>query len=78
LALLRDYVDGELQGDTRLRLEAHLRECKPCEDFVATYAATGALCRKALARQMPETVAAKLRAFLQVEIGHAAKSPTSK
>jgi hypothetical protein len=27
---------------------------------------------------MPETVAAKLRAFLQVEIGHAAKSPTSK
>lgn len=29
-ALLSDYVDGELNSDTREDLDAHLQSCEPC------------------------------------------------
>ena len=69
LDLLTDYVDGNLDAEVQRALDAHLGACSPCEDFVATYKATSSLCRKALARAMPESVAEKLRTFLRAEIG---------
>jgi len=68
LDLLTDYVDGELPSDLQGRLEEHFGDCQPCEDFVATYRATSSVCRKVLARTMPESVAARLRSFLRSEI----------
>lgn len=67
--LLLDYSDDALSGDVKSKLEAHLRGCSPCEDFLATYRATSSLCRKAMATRMPESVANKLREFLRTEIG---------
>jgi anti-sigma factor RsiW len=67
--LLADYVDGALSADLTSKLEEHIGGCQPCEDFLSTYRATTSVCRKAMARAMPATVATKLHAFLRQEIG---------
>jgi len=66
--LLLDYVDGELPVEMRARLEVHMGECEPCDQFLKTYKATPGLCRKALAAKMPESVAKKLGDFLRLEM----------
>ncbi len=71
--LLLEYLDGELNTELKARLEQHLDGCSPCEDFLKSYQATPALCRKALAREMPREVAAKLTDFLRSEMAKAAK-----
>ena len=38
LAMLGDYVDGDLPGADRARVDAHLRECTVCERFGGRYA----------------------------------------
>lgn len=68
LDLLVDYVDGQLSDDLKARLESHFHDCQPCEDFLATYKATTSVCRQALERTMPESVAAKLHAFIRGEL----------
>ena len=67
--LLADYVDGALPADLKSRLEEHFGGCQPCEDFLSTYRATTSVCRKVMARAIPESVAKKLHAFLRHEIG---------
>lgn len=66
--LLADYVDGALPAHLREKLEAHFGGCQPCEDFLSTYRATTSVCRRVLARAMPDSVATKLHAFLRHEI----------
>lgn len=68
IAMMLEYLDGELQVDLRRRLEEHLGGCTPCEDFLASYRATPGICRKALAAKMPEAVALKLTEFLRTEM----------
>lgn len=69
--LLLDLVEGELPVETKSRLEAHLTDCQPCEDFLKTYQATPSLCRRSMAKKMPESVSLKLHEFLRSEIGKA-------
>ena len=57
-------------------LQEHLDGCPPCVDFVRTYRATPGLCRKALAKPMPQEVAEKLNAFLRAKI-KTAREPRS-
>ena len=71
--LLLEYLDGELTPELREKLEEHLGGCSPCEDFLKSYRATPGLCRKALARDVPREVAAKLTDFLRREMGKAGK-----
>ena len=71
--LLLEYLDGELTPELREKLEEHLGGCSPCEDFLKSYRATPGLCRKALARDVPREVAAKLTDFLSREMGKAGK-----
>lgn len=66
--LLLEYLDGELDAELRVKLEAHLGGCSPCEDFLKSYSATPGLCRKALVRDMPQEVANKLTEFLRLEM----------
>lgn len=66
--LLLEYLEGELPPELRAKLEEHLGGCSPCEDFLKTYRATPGLCRKALAREVPEEVAESLNAFLRREL----------
>jgi len=71
--LLLEYLDGELTPELREKLEEHLGGCSPCEDFLKSYRATPGLCRKALAREVPREVAAKLTDFLRREMAKAGK-----
>ena len=66
--LLLEYLDGKLTDELKERLEAHLSGCTPCEDFWKSYKATPAICRKALAREMPQNVADRLTEFLRREM----------
>lgn len=66
--LLLEYLDGKLTAELREKLEAHLSGCSPCEDFWKSYKATPAICRKALARELPQEVANKLTEFLRREM----------
>lgn len=73
IELLLEYLDGELAPDVHQRLESHLGGCPPCEEFLRSYRATPSLCRKALAREVPEEVASKLSDFLRRELSKASK-----
>lgn len=67
--VLQSYLDGEMAPEDEAHLKSHLADCPPCVDFLETYKATPGLCRKALARQMPEELGQKLKAFLREKTG---------
>ena len=67
LAHMLEYLDGDVGAELRAKLEAHLDGCQPCEEFLRSYRETPKLCRKALARRMPQEVADKLSALLRQE-----------
>jgi anti-sigma factor RsiW len=73
IGLMLEYLEGELQQEIKARLDEHLEDCTPCEEFLKSYRATTQLCRKALVAKMPEDVAAKLTGFLKAEM----KKPSS-
>ena len=60
-AKLSEYIDNELDGNTCRSLEAHLRDCPPCQVCVATLKRTIALCRAAESSTLPESVVRRLR-----------------
>ena len=66
--LLLDYLDGEMSPEEQHHLEEHLAGCPPCVDFVRTYKATSGLCKKALAKRMPEELSQKLSEYLRSRI----------
>lgn len=55
LALLPDYVDGELSPDDVDRVSAHLRACDRCEKFGGEYGTLVATLRTALRPRRIET-----------------------
>ena len=63
--LLLDFLDGNVPEEEEQHLREHLEACPPCVDFLRTYRATPDLCRKALARKMPQQLADKLTSFLR-------------
>jgi anti-sigma factor (TIGR02949 family) len=67
IALLQDFLDGEMGPEERAHLQEHLRGCPPCVDFLKTYAATPKLCRFALDKKMPEEMAGRLVSFLRAK-----------
>ena len=66
--LLMDFLDGEMKPEDEAHLQEHLSGCPPCVDFLKTYRATPSLCRRALAKQMPQELSAKLTDFLRAKI----------
>jgi len=63
--VLRAYLDGEMTAEDEAHFKAHLGDCPPCLEFLESYKATPGLCRKALARRMPEELSSKLKSFLR-------------
>jgi len=68
IAKMLEYLDGDLSAEMRERLDEHFGGCPPCEDFLKSYRATPTVCRKALAKKMPDEVANKLTDFLRAEM----------
>lgn len=62
---LLDFLDGEIAAEDEKHLEEHLAGCPPCVEFVRTYRATPGLCKRALAKKMPEELSKKLSEFLR-------------
>jgi anti-sigma factor RsiW len=63
--VLLAYLDGEMSPEEEAHFKAHLGDCPPCVDFLEGYKATPGLCRRALARKMPEEMSQKLKAYLR-------------
>ncbi len=68
VSLLMNFLDGEMSADEESHLREHLSGCPPCVDFLKTYRATPTLCKRALARQMPEELSGKLTEYLRQRI----------
>ncbi|MBN1209043.1 MAG: zf-HC2 domain-containing protein [Myxococcaceae bacterium] len=66
--LLMDYLDGEMTPEDAQHLKEHLQGCAPCVDFLRTYRATPGLCKRALAKSMPQELSSKLTEFLRSKI----------
>ena len=69
--ILRAYLDGEMSPEEESHLKAHLGDCPPCVDFLEQYKSMPGLCKKALARKMPDELSQKLKAFLRTKTGQA-------
>lgn len=65
---LLEYLDGTLPDTEARQLYEHLTGCSPCADFLRTYRATPKLCKRALAKAMPEEMAQKLSGFLRAKL----------
>lgn len=65
---LLEYLDGTLPETEARQLHEHLTGCFPCIDFLRTYRATPKLCKRALAKAMPEELAQKLKGFLRAKL----------
>jgi anti-sigma factor RsiW len=46
-ARLSEYLDGELPGDLRAEMQAHIEDCAPCGEFVQSFRKSIDLCREA-------------------------------
>jgi anti-sigma factor (TIGR02949 family) len=67
--VLADYLDQMLSPELAERLEAHLRECRPCVAYLKTYRKTRELVGKAGQVEMPEELKSRLRRFLLEQLG---------
>ena len=72
--VLREYLDGEMNPDLKAKLDEHFHGCSPCEEFLAQYRATVGMCRKALAKRMPDALSARLTSFLQDKLSDQKKA----
>ena len=64
-ALILDYVTGELNAETALAFNAHLRECPDCIAFLSTYQKTVQAARSLRYDSIPLEMRKRVREFLQ-------------
>jgi anti-sigma factor RsiW len=69
LALLSDYLDGDLAPEARQQVEAHLRGCQGCARFGGEFRSTVQALRAHLRRapEVPASVLDRLRTALDGE-----------
>jgi hypothetical protein len=67
VALLVDYLEGELPPDRARALELHLDLCPPCVAFVNTYRGTVNVARTLQAEDIPPELTQRLIDFLRKE-----------
>lgn len=64
-AMLSEYLDGELPGDTCEEIAAHIRDCPPCVEFLESLRKTVKLCRALQAGEQPEPLSETTRRELR-------------
>ena len=65
VALLCDFIDGELSAEQCQHIQQHLDVCPPCVVYIETYRVTIRLSRKLPSEPIPATLAEKLKALLE-------------
>jgi anti-sigma factor RsiW len=63
------YIDDDLAGANRRRIEAHLEECPCCHEMADSLRRTVALCHRAGVKRLPPEVRARARARISMLIG---------
>lgn len=66
IALLTEYLEGDLAGGELAALEAHLAGCGACSQFFETLKTTRAAVGRLRCDAMPDEVHTRLRAFLRL------------
>jgi len=69
IAVIDDYLDGNLAPDVVTELERHLAVCEPCRAYLSTYRKTRELGARVAAVDMPEEMTMRLRALLAAQLG---------
>jgi anti-sigma factor RsiW len=68
IALLADYLEGALSPELLRQLDEHLRGCRPCRAYLATYRKTRSLAADSGRVEMPKEMKARLRDFLRTRL----------
>ena len=69
LAVLSDYLDGDLPAERRAQVEAHLRGCDGCARFGGEFRATIQALREHLSGDVPLPAAARDRLRRALDAG---------
>lgn len=64
-ARLSEYLDNELDGETRRFVDEHLRTCQPCRVCLTTLKRTVAFLRSTRPVRLPEGYSQRLRKLLK-------------
>ncbi|MCS7316492.1 MAG: zf-HC2 domain-containing protein [Bryobacterales bacterium] len=64
-ALLSEYLDAELPADSCDQIEAHLKDCPPCLEFLESLRRTIELCRGFEPGELPGPLAESVRRELR-------------
>lgn len=65
IQLLTDYVDCELEPDTKAQLESHFGGCPACDRFLKSFKRTVELTGEFRCEDIPEDVSLRLHSFLE-------------
>ncbi len=66
--LLADYIEGTLDPVLKEELEAHIKMCEPCLNFLRTYDKTRIITRKVRVEEIPVEFRERLKSFLLKKI----------
>jgi anti-sigma factor RsiW len=69
-ALLSDYIDGELDPETRQALEAHLEKCRECSQCLLSLKRSIELYHETSGQEAPPEVVARLKSALKECMEH--------
>jgi anti-sigma factor RsiW len=68
IAILADYLESTLSPELVAKLEEHLRDCAPCQAYLATYRKTKSLAADAGRVEMPDEMKTRLRELLLAQL----------
>ncbi len=68
IQLLTDYVDGELESESRSELDVHFSQCPECVHFMETFRFTIEKTGEFRCEDIPDEVSLKLHEFLDKRI----------
>ena len=69
VAMLVDFLGGELVVEHRESFELHVRGCPKCEAYIATYTHTVRVVRALPKCGLPQAFEARLRQVIEPELG---------
>ena len=64
-AKMSEYLDNELDGETRRSVEEHLRNCQPCQVCLTTLKRTVAFLRATQPASLPDGFAQRLQKMIK-------------
>ena len=66
--LLSDYVDGDVDAETKAEIDQHMIDCPPCLDFLDSFRGVVAASRCCKIKEMPDVMRDRLRQFLATKL----------